>query len=263
MQLPSALYTCDQVKALDRCAIEQFGVPGFDLMMRAGLAAFNLLCTTWPNERKLTVFCGGGNNGGDGHIIAGLAAKQGFEVRLISLCSLDSLKGNALLAYHFACDAGLTAATMKTEQLELEGLDGVVVDALLGIGLQGDVRGGYAIAIAHINGAASKVLSIDIPSGLNGDTGAVLGNAVNADVTISFIGLKRGLLTGAAKSRVGELYFDDLGVDALVYTSQRASVRRLEFEPPLLGPRSADSHKGDFGRLMEWAVRPLCRPKPR
>ncbi len=130
--------------------------------------------------------------------------------------------------------------------------EGVVVDALLGIGITGEVREHYRRAITAINAARLPVLAIDIPSGLCSDTGAIAGIAVQADVTVSFIGLKRGLLTGRGPAVCGDVLLRDLGVSAEVYGGVQAAVERLDLRLLLAEfPRRArDAHKGHFGHVL-------------
>ncbi|MCV6604450.1 MAG: NAD(P)H-hydrate epimerase, partial [Porticoccaceae bacterium] len=155
------LYRPAQVRELDRQAIEDHGIPGFELMQRAGRAAFELLLECWPNPHRLHVFCGAGNNAGDGYLVAALAAEQGIEVQVIFLSDPQKLSGDARLAYGHAIAAGVRCQQFS-ECYALQ--QGVVVDALLGSGLNGDVREPCAQAINQINASQLPVLAVDIPS---------------------------------------------------------------------------------------------------
>src|SRR3954468_1690960 len=188
----SALYTTSQVYALDAAAIAS-GIPGIQLMKRAGRAAFDLLLERYPAPELITVYCGAGKNGGDGYVLAALAAQRMIPVQVIQLTPAEKLTGEALAAYEFAVQERVNIIPFSHATVPVSG---VIVDALLGIGLQGDVRPAFAEAIAQINASRLPVLAIDIPSGLNGDTGAVHGAVVTALLTITYIGVKRGLLTG-------------------------------------------------------------------
>ena len=260
--LPTQLYTAAQVRELDRIAIEERGIPGIQLMKRAGRAVFAALLSRWSISRAeeaeadstLTVYCGAGNNAGDGYIIAGLAAQRCLAVELVQVGDADKLSGDARLAYQFAQQE---AVPMRAYREGDTPAPGVLVDALLGTGLSGDVRGDYVGAIAQINNhrvnnPASAVVAVDIPSGLCSDTGRVLGVAVQAQLTVSFIGLKRGLLSGRGPALCGELLFDDLRVPADIYGQVPAEVQRLDLSRllALLPARAADAHKGDFGHVM-------------
>ena len=223
--LPTQLYSAQQVRELDRCAIEDFQIPGIRLMRRAGQAAFDQLQRRWPSVKSISVWCGSGNNGGDGYVIAGLACRQGFTVQLVQVGAESKLRGDAKLACDWARQEGVEFSTFDAS---CRAKGEIIVDALLGTGLSGEVLGGYAQAISVITGTDTPVLAVDIPSGLCSDTGAVLGQAVTADMTITFIGVKQGLLTGAGPAHCGDLVFDDLAVPAEVFERVNASAQRID-----------------------------------
>jgi len=246
---PTPLYTARQVRELDRLAIEERGIAGIRLMKRAGRATLKALLARWPRPSTLTLYCGAGNNGGDGYIVAALARAAGIPVSVVAVAPLTKLAGDARLAYDFALREGVTVVGLAEAAPPAEG---VIVDALLGTGLAGDVRGDFALAIAQINASGLPVVAVDIPSGLCADTGKVLGDAVLADVTVSFIGLKRGLFTGRGPVFSGQLIFDDLAVPGDIYPRVEAGVVRCDW-PSLhraLPRRPADAHKGLFGHVM-------------
>ncbi|MDD7805194.1 MAG: NAD(P)H-hydrate dehydratase [Endozoicomonas sp. (ex Botrylloides leachii)] len=250
--LPSALYTAKSVRKLDKITIEHFGIDGFELMTRAGKAAFHLLRKQWldrSSEREIQVFCGGGNNGGDGYIIAGLAKNQGFSVSVVSLKNPEALKDDAKKAWSFCYAAGVDIIPFDQHCTIT---DGIVVDAMLGTGLSREVLGDYRKAITQINEAGSPVLAIDIPSGLCADTGAELGIAVKAMHTITFIAIKQGLLTAMGPYCCGQLHFVDLGVPQAVYETQPPSCYRLcqNNLASLIKKRPAYAHKGLYGHVL-------------
>ncbi|QTF91722.1 NAD(P)H-hydrate dehydratase [Halomonas sp. BM-2019] len=242
------LYRAAQVRELDRRTIAA-GLAGFALMQRASAAAWQVLRQRWPGARSLTVLCGAGNNGGDGHVLAALAAAEGLAVQRILLKEIEELAGDARLAADMATAAGVAAEPWEAG-MALEGE--VVVDALLGTGLSGEVRGAFREAIAAVNASGRPVYAIDIPSGLHADTGAVLGEAVRATATATFIGDKLGLHTGAAADHVGELAFLDLGVDARAEADLSPAAELLDER--LIGawlpPRPRTAHKGDCGHAL-------------
>ena len=243
------LYTAAQTRALDHCAIHEHSIPGITLMARAADAAFRYLLETWPEPGRLQVLCGTGNNGGDGFLIADLAHKRGIEVTVFQLGETGKIGGDALLARRQALANGVTIVPFGEASLAPEG---VIVDAMLGTGLGGDVRGVYVEAIGAINASGIPVLAVDIPSGLCSDTGRVLGCAVRADLTVTFIGLKRGLFTLEAPDYTGAVQFSDLAVPPEIYTAVAAHCSRLELEPLLerLPPRPANAHKGLYGAVL-------------
>lgn len=244
--LPHDLYRAAQVRELDRLAIEQCGMAGGALMARAGRAAFELLRRRWPKARRIAVVCGIGNNGGDGFVVARLAREAGLEVSLYQVGEAARLRGDALMA---AQAAGIQAQPLAAGALRH---CDVVVDALLGTGLCGEVREVWREAISALNDCGRPVLALDIPSGLDADTGAPQGCAVQAAATITFIGLKPGLLTGAGPALGGELYFTALDIPAAVYGRVPAAARRLELAQfhSCLRPRPRDAHKGDCGHVL-------------
>ena len=260
--LPKVLYSRELVRAIDAAAIVA-GTPGVVLMKRAARAAFELLLREWPNCSGIIVLCGAGNNAGDGYVLAGLAAQECIPVTVWYVSSPEALQGDALSAYHFAVQEGVVCESFDREfdsrepqQAGLYGVKSVVVDALLGIGLNKVVRDGYADAIHWINNCCLPVLALDVPSGLCANTGRVFDFVVNASATITFIGVKKGLLTGQAANHVGLLQFSDLGV--LIETlsvnplyKNEPPVHRLEFSDVLtsLPTRRGSDHKGNFGHL--------------
>ena len=244
--LPTSLYSAAQVRELDARLIAA-GTPGFELMQRAAHAAWRALRRRWPAAEHITVLTGRGNNAGDGYLIAALAKRACREVRVYAVGDPQQLQGDAALAFAEAQEAGVEWMPWTAHAA----LQGVVVDALLGTGVSGDVRAPYAEAIQLANASALPILAVDLPSGLCADTGSVLGQAVCADLTVSFIGLKLGLFTGEGPSRVGELVFDDLQADAaLVGQVESMALRLCETSLPTLPRRSPTAHKGSFGQVL-------------
>ncbi|MGE8190433.1 NAD(P)H-hydrate dehydratase [Pseudomonas sp. NPDC086278] len=244
--LPDALYSAAQVRALDASLIAA-GTSGFELMQRAARATWRALVRQWPSASELTVLAGHGNNAGDGYLVAVLAQRAGWSVQVLAVGDPQRLQGDAALA-HAEAMAENVLVEPWTAQAELRG---IVLDALLGTGLTGDAREPYASAIAAINASRLPVAAVDIPSGLCADTGRVLGVAVRADLTVTFIGLKLGLFTGDAADVVGELVFNDLHADPQVLEAASVSARRLTpGNLPRLAPRAPTSHKGKFGHVL-------------
>ena len=220
---------------------------GYQLMNRAGARAFATLMARWPETRAITICCGGGNNGGDGYVVARLALESGLGVQLIAMKSPEELSGDAARA---ARDWQQSGGRIEPADERLRG--DVVVDALLGTGLDRPVGDDYARLIEHINDAGHPVLAIDVPSGLSADTGMPQGISVRADVTVSFIGRKRGLFTGQAGRWCGERVFDDLAVPESIYASVEPDAELLSsiHLDKWLPPRAADTHKGDLGTVL-------------
>lgn len=248
MDASERLYTAAETRALDRCAIEGHGIAGAALMSRAAGATLGHLLQRWPALEKLQVVCGKGNNGGDGYLIADQAHRRGIDVVAYQVGDATGMSGDALRARNQAL-ANAVRVEPFTGELEA---GGVIVDAMLGTGLGGDVRPDYVAAIAAVNEACLPVVAVDIPSGLCADTGAVLGCAVRADVTVTFIGLKRGLFTHCAPEFTGELEFSDLAVPPAIYDSVPGQCSRLDLDVLLerFEPRLATSHKGQYGNVV-------------
>ncbi|MFZ5605224.1 MAG: NAD(P)H-hydrate dehydratase [Pseudomonadota bacterium] len=252
-ECPADLYRAAGVRELDRVAIQEQGIPGFTLMSRAGAAAFALLRERWPQARKITVFCGVGNNGGDGYVIAALAQQAGLQPQVIQVGDAGRSQGDALTALQQAQQGGVPFHLFAPGNIDAQLADAdVIVDALLGTGLSGTVRPDYSLAIDAINRSGLPILAVDIPSGLCADTGSVLGCAVKAIATITFIGMKQGLLTGEAHACTGALFFAGLDVPAIVYRAvpPSATLVRQDHIKEWLPPRSRLAHKGNNGHVL-------------
>jgi NAD(P)H-hydrate epimerase len=245
-ELPDVLYSAAQVRGLDASLIAA-GTKGFELMQRAARATWRALVRQWPTASELSVLAGHGNNAGDGYLVAALARRAGWTVRVLAVGDPQRLQGDAALAHAEALSEKVDIETWTAQS----GLRGIVLDALLGTGLSGDVREPYASAIAAINASGLPVAAVDIPSGLCADTGRVLGCAVCADLTVTFIGLKLGLFTGDAVDVVGELVFNDLHADPQLLAGAAITALRLTAgNLPRPAARAPASHKGRFGHVL-------------
>ncbi len=244
--LPLALHDVRQVRDIELAAASELGVSGYCLMQRAGEALLCALRERWPDRRSLTILCGGGNNGGDGYALALLARQAGFTLHVYALAAPESLRGEALQAYQAWTAAG--GQTTPFVDIAPPETDALIVDALFGAGLNRPLSGDYAAAADWINRARRPVLAVDAPSGLQADTGAALGDAVRADVTLTFIGLKPGLLTGVAADYCGEIAYSNLGLPAEWLARFTPFARRWIKHP--LPPRARAAHKGHFGHVL-------------
>lgn len=260
-------FTTAAVRALDSHLIEARGVPGIVLMKRAGRAAFEVLRSEYAGPRRLLVLCGHGNNAGDGYVVAGLAADAGWPVTLAKVGE-RTLSGDAATARAFALER---VSERPWAPALLEGAD-VIVDALLGTGLTGALRDPYASAVRSLRGCGLPVLALDVPTGLDADTGLVEGHAVRAEHTVTFIALKRGLLTRDGPDHVGVLHVAPLvgdedgagGAPADGADGAEADPAAAAFpeSPPgtidvlpgrrtrPLGRRPRTGHKGTFGHTL-------------
>lgn len=243
------LYSSEQSRELDRRAIAA-GTPGILLMKRAGRAAFLYLCRRWPGVKSLIVICGAGNNAGDGYIVAALAIEQGLPVQVFYTKPPNALRNEARDAADYALRADVICEPVESLMGRpiQNGAHSLVVDALLGTGVRGVIKPFYASVIQWLNSQDIPVLSLDVPSGLNSDTGA--GDpAVKASATLSFLCAKRGLFTGAGAACSGDRLLDDLGAVG-IKTATMPDVRLLEASP-LIGKlqRPRDAHKNMFGHV--------------
>ena len=250
--LPGALYSAEQVRELDQAAITFEGIRTFELMARAGEAAFACLLGRWGYTESVCVMAGAGNNGGDGYVLAALAALHGMSVSLYTLGNHEQVSAATAEAAQLALDAGVIPQVFDGE-LDFDGE--LIVDALFGTGLNATVAGLYADAIWAINAHPADVLSLDIPSGLDANTGCVLGVAVRADMTVTFVGTKRGLLVADGPDLCGEIAFAALSTEGaaagrLIPDCERISWHRLQQLGQLLPVRTGNSHKGHFGHVL-------------
>lgn len=255
------LYNCAQVRQIDEQAIA-CGIPAYALMQRAALALMRCVRQHWPSAQQLLIVCGAGNNGGDGYELARQAKAAGLAARIWWLTPPDRLHGAA----REAADAAL-ADGIPCDAFERSVVDGwlhslpvrvrdntVIADALLGTGASGAPRPAYEDAIGWINASSLPALAVDIPSGVNADTGHVATVAVYAKATLSLIARKQGLYTGDAPSHTGERCFDDLGIPDGIFAQPPGSTpASIGFDASVLTqlplrPRAA--HKGDAGRVL-------------
>lgn len=247
MHADAALLDTAALRAIEAQAADALG-DGFELMRRAGQAAWREALRHWPQALRIVVVCGPGNNGGDGYVFAMHARQAGREVRV--LCLPDHAPRSPLARR--ACEAfESVGGRVEAAQPAAFARADLVVDALFGIGLSRAPDEATAALIETINASGAPVLALDAPSGVDAERGHVPGVAVRATRTLEFIGAKRGLVTGAALDHVGERSLATLGCDALGLPSP-PSIERLR-EPDLarwLGPRRRDSHKGANGRVL-------------
>lgn len=209
----STTYSEQQIRAIEQQAIAQ-GITADEMMRRAGAAAFSYLVCNWPQARNIVFFCGGGNNGGDGYVVARLAKIAGLNVTVRYLSDPDALPADAHRAFKACRQQQVEIKPFKTEEIfEVD----LVVDALLGLGIHGEVREPMVAAITTINALDCPVLAIDMPSGLHADEGILLGTAVKATSSITFIGVKQGMVTDGGADYCGEVICCSLDLPGSLY----------------------------------------------
>lgn len=240
-------YSAQQSKQLDHLAHNQ--LPGILLMKRAAMFAYQTLKHLAPKAKQLLIVAGTGNNGGDGLMLAQYARIEGFEVEIVLLGDASQLRGDALSVWQ-ECQA-LELITTALTETALTKAD-IIVDAVFGIGLNKPVTGKLAQQFQQINAAQKPVLAMDIPSGLSADTGAVLGIAIQASHTCTFITHKPGLVTFQGVETAGKIHFSDLFIDSTLFENQPFVAENhtlntwLKKRPAL----KASAHKGTQGTLL-------------
>ncbi len=243
--------------------MEVCGVPGISLMENAGRGAAEAIVAMCVEHTRVVIVCGAGNNAGDGYVIARRLLTAREPSRVFSLVAPERLRGDAKANYDaltglsqsvVLCDSEEALAKLEAELAALGPAD-ILVDGIFGTGLDRNIEGHFARAIALMNECLARRVALDIPSGVCADTGAVLGIAVNADVTTTFAQHKLGLCTSQGARHVGELQLVDIGIPAEV-------ARAVGFDAELveeldaaewLHPRSPDVHKRSAGHVLCFA----------
>lgn len=244
------LYTAEQVRGIDSAAIDGMGIPGYELMCRAGRAVLDDARQYFPSAEHWLIMCGPGNNGGDGYVVARLAVEAGLKVTVCSLVEPGQLKGDAAIAYtDWKSSGGEVLSWPLADDLSFD----LAFDALLGTGIDREVGGRYRESISYLNQLQCPKYAIDIPSGLNADTGVVMGCAVNCRNTMTFVGRKRGMYTADGQDHCGHISFDNLAIPAQAADGLQGSTGVLlttDILPELIKPRSRNSHKGSYGHVL-------------
>lgn len=248
--IKALIYQTQQIRECERLAEERFGVSGLVMMQRAGKAAFDYLQRRWPKAKKIAVFCGSGNNGGDGYVLALLAKEHGLDVAIWQVGKTEVSTENARIALK-NCQAANIEINPFDEKVNLHHPD-VIVDAICGIGLHDTLKDEMVSAIRKMQRVLAPILSIDLPTGIHADTGEMLGTAVHATATITFIGFKLGLLTGSGIACAGELICHDLQLpmELFSYVEPIAEKINLATYAAFLKPRPRDWHKGLSGHVL-------------
>ena len=256
MQQPSRLYyRSDVLREIDRRATARARSDAYGLMCRAGEAAFEYARWRWPQARRWALFCGPGNNGGDGFVVARLAQAAGFDVCLWHLAPRGEVSDAARLAREAAQSAGVRVRSINADALAVElatfGPE-LLVDALFGIGLSRPPEGVASSVIRVINAGGAPCLALDVPSGLDADIGHAPGEAVQAAATISFVGAKFGCATGKGRALCADRVEHDLELPSSCYEGFEGVAERFDRAslPALLPPRALDAGKQDAGHAL-------------
>ena len=243
------LYSVSEIRQLEALAVQVTNVTGFKLMELAASATLRHLLLAWPGVRQLLVVCGAGNNGGDGYLLAGQAREQGLQALAVEAGTRHPV-GDAARARSFALGQGVTLVReAPDESLSMPGA--LVVDALLGIGFHGVLRPVAAGWIDWMNATPCPVVAVDVPSGLDADTGSTADKCVRAAMTVTYIGDKRGFHTRGASDFTGQVQLADLGLPGKVFEAVTSRVQLLSWEQRQhVLDRCADGNKGRFGHTL-------------
>ena len=243
--------TVSHMRALDRSAIENYGIPETLLMENAGLAAYRVLRDRLPvNGRRILVLCGSGNNGGDGLVVARKIFSEGGQPQVLLLSDPARYRGAAAVNWEIVQSLDIPVQAYSSPKTLDEDLAAchLVVDAIFGTGLSKPVQGAYAEVITRVNARRRPVVSLDIPSGIHGDNGLVMGTAIRADLTVTFGLPKVGNLLYPGFAHGGKLFATHISFPpALTQSSELAITLNA---PPPLPARDPAGHKGSFGDAL-------------
>jgi NAD(P)H-hydrate epimerase len=263
------LLTASEMRELDRRAIQDLGIPSLVLMENAGRTTYQILRREFPGPQgEVAVVTGRGNNGGDGFVVARYLANAGIPVAVFLLGPRDRVSGDARVNLDILAHLGIAVAEVLTETdlnpaIHRLAKAGLIVDALLGTGLNAPVTGLMAALIERLNHLRPQVLAVDIPTGLSADTGEVLGVALKAEVTVTYGWPKLGQVLPTGRDYVGRLWQVDISIPPHFAQDAPVSLAEAREMRALLPPRPSGSHKGTFGHLLLLAGSVEARPGPR
>jgi len=254
------ILNADQMREADRRTIQEIGIASLVLMENAGrqvVAAIESLYSDLA-ERSIAIVCGKGNNGGDGFVVARTLQQRGFDVSVFVIGRISEVKGDARINLDILGRVGQTVVEVADQTAwELHGAEiaghDLIIDAMFGIGLSTPLTGFYETVVADINEAGVPIVSIDVPSGMSADSADLIGDAIEATVTVTLGAPKMPLVLPPAESKSGEVVIADIGIPAEVFEQldgPRLELLTREQMRPLIQPRAADAHKGDFGRVL-------------
>jgi len=247
--------TREIVREIDRLTIEKFGVPGLVLMENAGRATADVLLDNFSYAVKVAVFSGGGNNGGDGFVIARHLISKGLDVDTYLVSAPRKFKGDALTNYKALKNTGGNIIELKNNLRKFKQAD-VIVDALFGTGLDREVTGFYKKVIDFINTQGVPTIAVDIPSGLDSNSGQPLGTAVLADITVTFVLPKLGISVYPGVEYAGEIYVAEITTPKFLEDNIPYELLGTESVKYILEPRYENTHKGTYGHLFVVAGSP-------
>ena len=243
-----------QMREMDRKTIEEYGVLGIVLMENASMA-LSEVCADYLKSRglkKAAIVCGAGNNGGDGFAAARLLTVRGYDVDVLLAGKEEKIKGDALINYNALLKMGIRVIKKIEDFENVISKADIVVDALFGTGFSGEVRAPYDSVIDIINGSGKYVVSVDMPSGVDSDTGKAASHSVAADETVTFALAKIGSILYPGAGNCGRLTVVGISIPKQVMEAAEIKIKALDFEEAraLLPERKKRSNKGSYGRLF-------------
>ena len=254
------ILNAEQMREADRRAIEDIGIASLVLMENAGRQVVAAIESLYPDldERSVAIVCGKGNNGGDGFVVARTLQQRGVEVSVFVIGRVTEIKGDARINLDILGRLGQTVVEVADETAwELHGNEitahDLIIDAMFGTGLSAPLTGFYETVVADLNEAGVPIVSIDMPSGMSADTSDLIGDAIDATVTVTLGAPKLPLVLPPAESKSGEVVIADIGIPANVFDQLEGPHIELltrEQMRPLIPARAVDAHKGDFGRVV-------------
>ena len=248
------LYTASETRKIDNLAIKAKGISGYSLMQMAAEFTLDVILREFSPVEELIIFCSKGKNSGDGFLLGSFAKEFGLEVTIVMSNTSNALKGVSRKAFEEMKDAKVKIISTKSvEKLKVSN-KAVIVDALIGTGLKGNLRKNIKESILALNklGVKLPVLSLDIPSGVNPDTGDADDIAVYADITATFVAQKRGCFTSVGKKFSGEIIYSDLEIPKNLFSKITSTSYVVDYEDSIskVVYREQDAHKGHFGNVV-------------
>jgi len=248
------LYTASETRKIDNLAIKEKEISGYTLMQMAAEFSLDVILREFSPVEELIIFCSKGKNSGDGFLLGSYAKEFGLDVTVVMSSSAKELKGVSNKAFKEMQDSKVKTITTKSVAKLKVSDKAVIVDALIGTGLKGNLRKNIKDSILALNklGLKSPVVSLDIPSGVNPDTGDINDICVYADITATFVAQKRGCFTSTGKKVSGEVIYSDLEIPKRIFSKVASSSCIVDYEKAIseVVYREQDAHKGDFGHVL-------------
>ncbi|MEO8678298.1 MAG: NAD(P)H-hydrate dehydratase [Vicinamibacterales bacterium] len=254
------ILNAEQMREADRRTIQDIGISSLVLMENAGRQVVAAVESLYPDlaERRIAIVCGKGNNGGDGFVVARTLLQRNLEPSVFVIGRVSEIKGDARINLDILGRIGMQVVEVADQSAwELHGAEiaahDLIIDAMFGTGLSAPLTGFYETVVADLNEAGVPIVSIDMPSGMSADTCDLIGDAIDATVTVTLGAPKLPLILPPAESKSGEVVIADIGIPADVIDQldgPRIELLTKDQMRALIQPRAVDSHKGDFGRVL-------------